>query len=98
LLPLPRQPSTSASRSEGGGCNSHRRHSYQKVLEGRKQPIRGLWTRNGSYIARVRVPGDDGSMLFQPSFARPRAQPHGLFQTIRTAVPKAIGSTVKSRK
>lgn len=48
---------------QGGEHNSHRRHSYQKVLDGRKQPIRGLWTRNGSFIARVRVPGDDGSMV-----------------------------------
>ena len=49
-----------ASASEGfahpEGRMAHGRHSYQKVLDGRKQPIRGLWTRNGYFIARVTVP------------------------------------------
>jgi len=26
---------------------------YVKVLNGRKQPIRGLWERNGKFIARI---------------------------------------------
>lgn len=30
---------------------------FQKVLDGRKQPIRGLWTRNGEFYAQLRVPG-----------------------------------------
>ncbi|MBM3824981.1 MAG: integrase [Verrucomicrobia bacterium] len=32
---------------------SHRRHSYQKALDGRKQPIRGLYIRNGHFVARI---------------------------------------------
>ena len=28
---------------------------FAKVLDGRKQPIRGLWVRNGRYYARLTV-------------------------------------------
>lgn len=38
----------------------HRRHSYQKVLDGRKQPIRGLWKRNGNFLARITVEDEHG--------------------------------------
>ena len=31
--------------------NSHSRYQYKKVLDGRKQPIRGLWERNGKFFA-----------------------------------------------
>src|SRR5262245_17617342 len=31
----------------------HRSAKYQKVLDGRKQPIRGLWVRNDRYVARI---------------------------------------------
>ena len=34
---------------------NHRRHKYQKVYDGRKQPIRGLWMRNGRFIARIKA-------------------------------------------
>jgi integrase len=33
----------------------HRSARYQKVLDGRKQPVRGLWERNGRFIARITV-------------------------------------------
>lgn len=33
----------------------HRSAKYQKVMDGRKQPIRGLWERNGRFIARLKV-------------------------------------------
>ena len=29
--------------------------SFAKVLDGRKQPIRGLWVRNGRYYARLNI-------------------------------------------
>jgi len=32
--------------------------SFAKVLDGRKQPIRGLCIRDGCYYARIRVGGD----------------------------------------
>jgi hypothetical protein len=34
--------------------------TYQKVLDGRKQPIRGLWQRNGAFYARLNVEDDAG--------------------------------------
>jgi integrase len=35
-------------------------YQYKKVLDGRKQPIRGLWQRNGKFIARISTEGEDG--------------------------------------
>ena len=29
--------------------------SYQKVLDARKHPVRGLWQRNGRYYSRLAV-------------------------------------------
>ena len=37
-----------------------RRHSYTKVRDNRKQPIRGLWRRNGRFMARLRVEDELG--------------------------------------
>lgn len=39
---------------------SHSPYKYRKVLDGRKQPIRGLWERNGKFIARLSVEDDNG--------------------------------------
>ena len=39
---------------------NHRRHRYQKVYDGRKQPIRGLWIRNGRFIARIKAENTSG--------------------------------------
>jgi hypothetical protein len=35
--------------------NSPERGTYNKVLDGRKIPIRGLWVRNARYYARLNV-------------------------------------------
>ena len=40
--------------------NSHSRYQYKKVLDGRKQPIRGLRERNGKFIARMAMEDDVG--------------------------------------
>jgi integrase len=45
--------------------NSHaishsRRYSYTKVLDNRKHPIRGLWRRNGKFVARITVEDEAG--------------------------------------
>lgn len=40
--------------------HAHSRYQYRKVLDGRKQPIRGLWERNGKFIARIAVEDDAG--------------------------------------
>jgi hypothetical protein len=39
------------------GVQQHTRRAatYQKVLDGRKRPIRGLWKRNDRYYARIAV-------------------------------------------
>jgi integrase len=40
--------------------NSHSRYQYKKVFNGRKQPIRGLWERNGTFVARIAMETDGG--------------------------------------
>ena len=37
-----------------------RRHRYTKVLDNRKHPIRGLWRRNGNFLARITVEDELG--------------------------------------
>lgn len=37
----------------------HRPATYQKVLDARKHPVRGLWVRKGRYYARLAVPDPD---------------------------------------
>lgn len=41
--------------SIGSDHSTHARNSYTKVLDGRKQPIRGLWERNGRFYAQLKV-------------------------------------------
>lgn len=40
--------------------DSPRRHRYTKVLDNRKHPIRGLWRRNGNFLARISVEDEGG--------------------------------------
>ncbi len=47
------QPHGKTSKS-----SSSRRYKYTKVLDNRKHPIRGLWKRNGDFVARITV--EDG--------------------------------------
>ena len=43
---------------------AHPADSFAKVLDGRKQPIRGLWIRNGRFYARLNVEdGTTGRMI-----------------------------------
>ena len=51
----------SATQSNSGPKPTSRRHSYHKVLDNRKHAIRGLWRRNGKFLARITVEADDGS-------------------------------------
>lgn len=50
-------PRNGASRN--GARLSHRRGIYQKVLDARKRPIRGLWRRNTRFYARLAVEDTD---------------------------------------
>jgi integrase len=43
-----------------GRRKSHSPYKYKKVLDGRKQPIRGLWERNGKFIARIAIEDEAG--------------------------------------
>jgi integrase len=49
-----------ATPSNVGASSSSRRYRYTKVLDNRKHPIRGLWKRNGSFIARITVEDEAG--------------------------------------
>ena len=53
----------SASQCKGKSEVKRARHpgSFAKALDGRKQPIRGLWIRNGWYYARLSTETDNGS-------------------------------------
>ena len=51
-----------ATQSENiaGSSSSSRRYRYTKVLDNRKHPIRGLWRRNGTFVARASIEGEAG--------------------------------------
>ena len=46
--------STSADQNQAVKRQSHVA-TFAKVLDGRKQPIRGLWVRNGRYYAQLTI-------------------------------------------
>src|SRR5208282_2734199 len=43
-----------------GSSPNSRRYRYTKVLDNRKHAIRGLWRRNGRFVARITVEDDAG--------------------------------------
>ena len=45
---------SSSTNSLVGRRQSHG-HNFAKVLDGRKQPIRGLWVRNGRFYAQLKI-------------------------------------------
>ena len=49
--------SQSKSSSQSKKVVSEQTHvaSFAKVLDGRKQPVRGLWERNGRFYAQVSI-------------------------------------------
>jgi len=49
-----------ATQSNVGARSSSRQYRYTKVLDNRKHPIRGLWKRTGSFIARITVEDEGG--------------------------------------
>jgi integrase len=46
--------------NQSGSSSSSRRHRYTKVVDNRKHAIRGLWRRNGKFVARITVEDDAG--------------------------------------
>jgi hypothetical protein len=50
-----------ATLRNSGASSQSRRYRYTKDLDNRKHPIRGLWRRNGKFIARITFAADAGS-------------------------------------
>jgi integrase len=46
--------------NQTGSSSSSRRYRYTKVVDNRKHAIRGLWRRNGKFVARITVEDDAG--------------------------------------
>ena len=44
-----------SGKSQSGSRSSSRRYKYTKVLDNRKHAIRGLWRRNGKFLARITI-------------------------------------------
>lgn len=63
-----------------------RRHSYTKVLDNRKHPVRGLWRRNGNYVARITVEDALGrkSVKWTPLEAETAAEAVKELRTVQT--------------
>ena len=49
-----------ATQSNSDSSSNSRRYKYTKVLDNRKHAIRGLWKRNGKFVARITVEDDAG--------------------------------------
>jgi integrase len=47
--------SSAGSKTSSTGRQQHHAAQFTKVLDGRKQPIRGLWVRNGRFYAQLKV-------------------------------------------
>ncbi len=68
----------------------HRRYSYQKVLDGRKQPIRGLWARNGRYVARITAEDDAGAKALKWVSLEMQGQPARTVAEAKEALRKLL--------
>lgn len=53
-----KRDATQSKQANDNQCQSHA-PSFAKVVDGRKQPIRGLWVRNGRYYAQLQF--EDGN-------------------------------------
>ena len=53
---MQRSATQRATVSSSNSC----RYKYTKVRDNRKHPIRGLWRRNGKFLARITVADDAG--------------------------------------
>jgi len=73
-----------APPSNAGSKSISRRHSYHKVLDNRKHPIRGLWRRSGKFIARISVEEPDGSkkVSWMPLTAKTSAEAQESLRTL----------------
>jgi integrase len=51
---------TATPGNRSGSSSNSRRYKYTKVLDNRKHAVRGLWRRNGRFVARITVEDDAG--------------------------------------
>ncbi len=59
---MPMKAAESLGKGVASSCRkAHRSERYRKVFDGRKQPVRGLWERDGRFIARVSVEDSSGA-------------------------------------
>ncbi|MFZ0827266.1 MAG: site-specific integrase [Verrucomicrobiia bacterium] len=67
-----------------GSSSSSRRYKYTKVLDNRKHAIRGLWRRNGKFVARITVEDDAGrkAVKWVPLEAATAADAQEKFRTL----------------
>lgn len=79
-----RMKRTETSRDRTGRASSSRRYRYTKVLDNRKHAIRGLWRRNGKFVARITVEDDAGrkAVKWLPLDAETAAQAQEEFRTL----------------
>ena len=69
---------------KGSQSNSPRRHKYTKVLDNRKHPVRGLWRRNGSFVARISIEDTAGrkNVRWVPLAAKSAAEAQDEFRKL----------------
>jgi len=67
-----------------GSSSSSRRYRYTKVLDNRKHAVRGLWRRNGKFVARITVEDDAGrkAVKWVPLEAETTAEAQEEFRTL----------------
>src|SRR6185369_8906172 len=77
------KPKATPSHQTGSTSNS-RRYRYTKVLDNRKHAIRGLWRRNGKFVARITVEDDAGhkAVKWVPLLAETAAEAQEEFRTL----------------
>jgi integrase len=70
--------------NETGSSSNSLRYRYTKVLDNRKHAIRGLWRRNGKFVARITVEDDVGqkSVKWVPLKAGTAAAAQEEFRTV----------------
>jgi hypothetical protein len=73
-----------ATESNRTARSNSRRYKYTKVLDNRKHAIRGLWRRNGKFVARITVEDDAGhkALKWVPVEAATAAEAQDVFRKL----------------
>jgi len=83
---------TVSQSNQSKSASSSSRYKYNKVLNNRKHPIRGLWRRNGKFRARISVEDEAGrnEVRWVPLTATTAAEAQDEFRTLMVARPPSI--------